>query len=57
MENVSIDELTKLYTFEELNTLDKDLELINKELNKQTNLLEHPNSFIQRIFFDAFQSL
>lgn len=54
MENVSIDELTKLYTFEELNTLDKDLELINKELNKQTNLLEHPNSFIQRIFFDAF---
>lgn len=51
---MSIEQLTRLYTFDELNTIDKDLDEINKQLGKQTSLMERPDSIVQRVFVDLF---
>lgn len=54
MENLSIEQLTKLYTYDELNTIDGDLDEINKQLSIQIKDMEKPDSLVQRVFVDFF---
>lgn len=51
MENVN---LGRLATFDELNSVNKDLTNIYKELQKQTKDLEKPSGIADRLFVDLF---
>jgi len=54
MESVDIEKAVKLYTFDDLYRVAED---IDDQLQKQTDLLERPDSIVQRIFVDLFGSV
>ena len=54
METIDINQLTKLYSYEELAMIDGQLTDINNQLARQTKDLEKPDSIVQRVFVDLF---
>jgi hypothetical protein len=51
MDSKDIEQAAKLYSFDDLYKVTND---IDEQLKKQTNLMEKPNSMVQRVFVDFF---
>ena len=54
MDSLDIDQYTKLYSFDELANINDELDKIDKGLQTQTNVMEKPDSIVQRVFVDFF---